>query len=116
MSCAPNATLTYFGLTYATWNEPRCLGTCGRNFPTNDEFAAPPSVTLALSYTYAPLNRHEVPRRYSTSVCRPQMRVLPRFCRCCVTFAPTCDSVTFETGFFTRLSNQVVRQDRLRTG
>ena len=36
-------------------------------------------------------------------------RVRPRFWRCCVTLAPTSTVVTLDTGFLTRLSNQVRR-------
>src|SRR5688572_19827939 len=44
----------------------------------------------------------------------PQILVLPKFCRCRVFGGD--GKVTFETGFFTRLLNHVVRHVRLRRG
>ena len=39
------------------------------------------SVTFAWSYTYAANTFSHDPSRYSTSLCTPQIRVRPRFCR-----------------------------------
>ena len=77
---------------------------------------------LGLVVDVAAETRQRVPSRYSTSVCMPRIRVLPRFCFCAAAAGPRrsrirlAGIVTFETGSSTRLSNQVRRAVTLRAG